>query len=47
MSTREARRWRVYCTQFAQCRWKGYRMGVTREDATARPCPICGKQVAA
>lgn len=41
-----ARRWRVYCSQWASCGWAGYRKGVTREDVTKKPCRHCGREVA-
>lgn len=47
MATCMPRKWRVYCSQFASCRWKGYRFASTREEAIAKPCPHCGKHVSA
>lgn len=35
---------RVYCTQFAQCKWKGYRVS-DRLGVQPDPCPRCGNQV--
>lgn len=41
----ERRKVRVYCTQFASCRWAGYRMAETHGEAREKPCPRCGKEV--
>lgn len=43
----EPRKWRVYCSQFASCRWAGYRRAEHREAACSKPCPRCGREVSA
>lgn len=40
------RRWRVYCTQWASCQWAGYRIAATSQEAIAKSCPKCGREVA-
>lgn len=41
------RRWRVYCSQWVQCRWAGYRRAVSCDEAMGKACPRCGKGVVA
>jgi ssDNA-binding Zn-finger/Zn-ribbon topoisomerase 1 len=33
-------RWRVWCSQYASCRWAGY-----RSRDFEKPCPKCGGRV--
>ena len=40
------RRIRVSCSQFASCRWSGYRI-VSVLGKQPAPCPQCGKDVVA
>ena len=40
------RRMRVSCSQFASCRWAGYRI-VSELGKQPDPCPRCGKAVVA
>ena len=40
------RRMRVSCSQFASCRWSGYRI-VSVLGKQLAPCPQCGKDVVA
>ena len=37
-------RHRVYCTQWAQCGWTGYRAS-DRIGIQSKPCPKCGLDV--
>lgn len=37
---------RVYCSQFAQCGWAGYRI-VKVVGTQPAPCPKCGREVLA
>lgn len=46
-TTWHSRRWRVYCSQWVQCGWKGYRTADAREGAIAKPCPKCEHPVSA
>lgn len=34
----------VYCSQWASCGWKGYRI-VEKLGTQPKPCPKCGKAV--
>lgn len=35
---------RVYCSQFAECRWTGVRLS-DRLGVQPRACPSCGREV--